>query len=257
MTISLGMGIRSMYEHGYDFVDRTMIKRLSMEYDWKRKPHFVGETPISIDGVNNKKHIFFSTIPWKSLNEYQKVRSVWEEFNHTNRRVLKTKKDYDNWCEFFEGKNVDVDINNPDVGRYLSKVDGPIKRLREQLIVAHKLKKGGCCRVYQKKSIHSNRSNDRLIIGHHLKAEEFAETLTSILGIEVSKSDVVNGRKKQYFKPHSVPNTKNVNLIIRNIKRMLFPDLRVDEFLTKPSQLQLRGCELVDCKISQKMEIIV
>ncbi len=50
MVIKLGAGIREMYEQGMDFVDKEMSKRLSMEFDWKRRPHTAGEMSVPIKG---------------------------------------------------------------------------------------------------------------------------------------------------------------------------------------------------------------
>ncbi len=48
LKVTLGRGIREMYQLGGDFVDRDLEKVLSMEFDWKRQPRLpvmaVGET---------------------------------------------------------------------------------------------------------------------------------------------------------------------------------------------------------------------
>ena len=46
LSMTLGAGIREMYEQGIDFVDKEMERALSMELDWKRKPLAVGETRL-------------------------------------------------------------------------------------------------------------------------------------------------------------------------------------------------------------------
>ena len=38
IPMTLGLGIKDLYRGGYDFVHKEMKKRLSMEFDWKRKP---------------------------------------------------------------------------------------------------------------------------------------------------------------------------------------------------------------------------
>ena len=50
MDVTLGAGIREMYEQGMDFVDKEMTKRLSMEFDWKRLPHSAGEVSVPVKG---------------------------------------------------------------------------------------------------------------------------------------------------------------------------------------------------------------
>lgn len=71
INIETGVGIRDMLVYGNDFVDRTLTRRLSMEFDWKRQPHYAGETDVEFDDIH-QKHLFFSTRPWRSIEEFVK-----------------------------------------------------------------------------------------------------------------------------------------------------------------------------------------
>ena len=53
-------GLRDMVEHGADFVDKLVSKRLNMEYDWKRRP-------LGVKYSEKYEHIAFSTEPWDTV----------------------------------------------------------------------------------------------------------------------------------------------------------------------------------------------
>ena len=141
LTVNLGKGIRDMYQDGLDFVDYTFTKTLSMEYDWKRKPHYIGEVDIEVEGVDCKKHLFFSTKPWRSLTEYNQMRFVWEQYNKDVNHNLKIMKDYELLSEYVEAR---MSMDNEDVGKWLKKVNGPLKRLGRDIVSAERHEKAGC-----------------------------------------------------------------------------------------------------------------
>jgi hypothetical protein len=68
MMMSLGLGIRDMYELGADFVDRALEKVLSMEFDWKRRP----SKPMMSQG-QGYRHLQFQTEPWDTIEEFQRT----------------------------------------------------------------------------------------------------------------------------------------------------------------------------------------
>ena len=65
--------------------------------------------------------------------------------------------------------------------------------------------------------------------------EQFARILNDGCGIPCSKGDVDNGIKIKEFTPNQVPNTERTRERLDFIKRCLFPELRVEEFLSKKS----------------------
>ena len=249
LALKLGVGIRDMYENGWDFIDKDVLKRLSMEFDWKRRPHYVGETNIKLPNINCEKHLFFSTKPWKNLNEYTQIRSIWEDYNKEKYQVLKSLEQYQSFKEYFEGRLSVMNKENEAAGSYLSKENGPLKRLRQQIIIAQKVGKGGCHKLkYQAMG------NKAVFPTSKLKAKDFAEMLTTLLKIPVSKSDVTNGRKgRNEFSPNSVPRTSTTYRTLVRIKEKLFPDLDISQFLTTRGDFDIESCDLADCKFSQKM----
>lgn len=244
LVVTLGSGIREMYEEGMDFVDKTMTKRLSMEFDWKRKPKFVGETELNFNDSEGSRHLFFSTKPWDDLNQFQIVRTLWESYNKDSYHCLKSKQDYHGFASYLENK---LSLDGP-AAAYLAKKDGDLKRLRRDLIIAHKHRKAGT---------HLLKPHAfgiaKIFPDYKLRAKDLATILNDKCGIPCKKVDVDNARKKQAFVPHQVPNTDQTRLKLGILKRNLFPDLDVSELLTKRSKFTIESESLETCILSQKM----
>ena len=69
---------------------------------------------------------------------------------------------------------------------------------------------------------------------------QFAEILNDKLLIPCNKDHVDNGCKIKTFIPNQVPNTEIVREKLRFIKSTLFPHLKIDEFLAKRSNWDIR-----------------
>lgn len=223
MDVTLGAGIREMYVNGSDFVDRTMTKRLSMEFDWKRRPFEAGDMSVQIDGQNAFQHLALSTQPWESVDQFNTVRSIWSEYNKQSLHCLKCVSEYKAWAEYFESK---LAAEGP-AGAYIAKDDGLLKRIRRDLIIAYKLRKAG---THELKPHAFGR--EKIFPTYKLKAKEFAEILEQEFNIPCGKVDVDNARKKTAFIPHQVPNCSAAVAVLRAVKRNLFPELDIDQFLT-------------------------
>ncbi|WP_260031326.1 DNA polymerase [Leisingera caerulea] len=230
LTVTMGAGIREMYEQGMDFVDKTMKKRLSMEFDWKRRPAQAGNVPASYGSGSTCDHLAFSTQAWDSVDQFNTVREIWSDYNKQSPHCLKTLADYRSWAEYFESK---LAAQGP-AGAYLAKEDGLLKRVRRDLIIAHKLRKAG---THELKP-HAF-GNKKIFPTYKLKAQEFADILAGGLGIPCTKTDVDNTRKKTAFVPHQVPNCFQAEVVLRKVKRDLFPQLEIDQFLTPKAAFNL------------------
>ena len=250
LDVKLGLGIRDMYTKGYDFVDRLMIKRLSMDYDWKRKPHFVGEVDIDIEDVSCKKHVFFSTRPWDSIDQFNKVRTYWEEYNKDTQHTIKSLEDYENFKDYLDGK---LSIENSQdevekVGTYIRKKDGLKHRIRQQIVIAQNRRKGGTHTL----KYHAM-GNQKIFPTAKLKGEDFAEYLSELLEVEVTRSDIYNDKKKKVFKPHQIPNSSQTTYYLTRIQEHLFPKLNIEEFLSKEGEFSIEGCSIENCYFSSKL----
>lgn len=218
MMMSLGLGIRDMYELGADFVDRAMEKVLSMEFDWKRQP----SKPMMSQG-QGYQHLQFQTEPWNTIEEFQRTRQLWEQYNFSERHCLKSIEDLEAFASFHESSLSTAG----DASRYLRKDQGDLKRLRQELLIAWKLRKAG---THELKPHAFDKMN--IFATYKLRAKELAEILSDEAGIPCTKTDVDNAAKKTVFTPHRVPNTQEVRIKLSLLKRNLFPKLEIDEFIT-------------------------
>lgn len=249
IPITLGLGIKDLYRGGYDFVHKEMKKRLSMEFDWKRKPFYVGETSVKYGDTVDCNHLFFSTIPWESEEDFRNIRTLWEEYNKTDRKCLKTKEDYRKFSVFVESK-LSLTTSN---SKYLSKKDGDLKRLRRDLIVSHKHGKSGTRFNFPRQL--PSPFTKYIFKDKKLTSKELTYLINDIGLIPCTKTDVDNGRKIKTFVKHSTPNTEVTRKTLHRVKEFIFPDLVIEDFLPKESKLNLNSVSLKDCVLSQRMDI--
>ena len=225
MMMKLGLGIRDMYVLGADFVDREMEKVLSMEFDWKRRP----SKPVMAEG-QGYRHLQFQTEPWETIEQFQKTRQLWEQYNLSERHCLKTVEDLEAFASFHESSL----STEGDASKYLRKDQGDLKRLRQELLIAWKLRKAG---THDLKPHAFGRKN--IFPTYRLKAKEISEILNDEIGVPCTKTDVDNAAKKPVFTPHRVPSTQDVRRKLIRIKRDLFPKLEIAEFISGDAEFLL------------------
>ena len=218
ITVDYLTSIRDMIFYDADLVGKFLEKTLNMEFDWKRSPASVGFS-------NEYNHIAFSTTPWRSAEEFFKMREHLDEYKidilvkYENkktgkieekkkrfRRCLKTIEDYKLLTEYIEG----IGALDKDGKKYLHRKNGPIRRLRHSLAIARRLRVNGLQRG----------ETDKV----------FSEILVQC-GIPCKVTDIENVRKKDSFISNQVPRTNEVEEAMKKLKGH-FPDLKVDEFLT-------------------------
>jgi hypothetical protein len=227
IPMTLGLGIKDMYREGVDFVDKKFNKRLSMEFDFKRKPLNYGEMKVG----SYEPHLIFDTQPWDDVDQFNKIRFLWEDYNKTERHCLKTISDYDKFAEYVDNILSSETIEQ----RHLKKVNGDIIRLRRDLISSWRHSQGGTTKIYPHCFGEKTRKGKPVFPTYKLMNEQFARILNDGCGIPCSKGDVDNGIKIKEFTPNQVPNTERTRERLDFIKRCLFPELRVEEFLSKKS----------------------
>ena len=201
ITATIKTGVREMVMYDADLVEKSLTKHLNMEYDWKRCPTAVGSSP-------HHNHLVFNTKPWTTVDEFQRVRTFWEDFTNTTPRCLKTVDDFRHFAEFVkirsvlgEKKSVYLRKNNPD-----------ITRLRQSLCSAWNHSTAGL--IY--------RSDD-------ISNSDFAIILSEC-GIPCSRANVENGKKKN-FERFCVPPTFSVIESLNSLKTHL-PKLDIPSFLS-------------------------
>ena len=230
LNYTIGMGIRDMYVQGTDFVDKDVSKRLSMEFDWKRKPALPHDAHISGGLFTDDTHLCFSSRPWRDVREFMQTRELWGQFQMSSPRCLKSLDDFQAFATFAEGRTA----LTGRAGTYLSHNGGTLKRLRQQLAVAHKFGRAGT-RVH--KSIVFDGS--AILSDSKITAPLMAQFLTEVVGISTKTFDINNAWKKSLFTPGLVPNTSEAREKLNLIKERLFPELQIEEFLSTDDGLQL------------------
>lgn len=230
LNYTIGMGIRDMYVQGTDFVDKDVSKRLSMEFDWKRKPISPHDAHIPGGMFANDCHLSFSSAPWTDVREFMLVRELWSEFQVSSPRCLKSLGDLRSFAEFAKGKSA----LSSKAGSYLSRNNGTMKRLRQQLAVAQNFGLAGThvheTVTFNGKSIRANSK---------ITSELMAQFFTDVVLIPTKKTDIDNARRKPLFTPGLVPNTLEAREKLQLIKKQLFPKLQIDVFLSTDEGVQL------------------
>lgn len=255
--------ISEMRDHTTDLVEKWSVKRLNLEYDWKRLPHVVKEVQW-----NGYKHICWSSVPLKNKNDFDTLRSIFESFDNAenkqsqedtyklkysewevrrdeaqlNRldfsepppdkkqvyestdRVIFNLKDYTSFYRYAE--KVDVELQLGSVGsqkKYLRQFEPDLNLLRMMMCRALKQKKAG---------LKIDESVDT-------SATEWASYFTSH-GLDTTRSNIENGKysatKKNGFIPNIVPRTPRVMRILNEIKKE-YTKLNIDLIVTPNSGL--------------------
>lgn len=199
-------GVRDMVNHDADLVEKVIDKRLSMEYDWKRKPFGLAMSNASLDR-HGRSHLMFSTQPWESVAHFETVREEWQEYTKTKPVCLKTIEDFELFADYVEVRT----YVSSDLGKYLRKVGGDIIKLRQVL-----------CAAWQ----HSCAGLTKSVQG--ISARGFADIL-SRHGISCSRADVENGKAKPFL-PRNCPPTMLVRQCLASLTEEL-PELDVEEIL--------------------------
>lgn len=245
LTVKHGAGIREMYEKGTDFVDKTSIRRLSMEFDWKRRPNRADEVEVSIDGVFDGNHLAFATVPWDDIDQFNTTRAIWEQYNKEDRKCLKSLTDYHAFALYLESRLA----GDGQAGKYLSKDDGILKRIRRDIVHAHKHRKAGTHKILTASFGRKGMSEDYV-----LKPAELANALQSGFGIPCTAQDVSNARRGKIFKPHQVPYCSQAVQTLKDIKAHLFPELDISQFLSSTAKFTI-DVERGDLSVLPKDEV--
>lgn len=182
-------GTRDIVELGNDLVDKTIVRRLNMEYDFKRRP-VAGRNYI----VGNAWHVTLVTRPWDKVEDFLATRAVLEEHIANGGDVIREMKDFEAFAAVLAAK---TGVDRP---RYVTKVDPDLSQLRRSL-----------CSAWQ----HSKAGLNKKASG--LTAEQFAETL-SAAGLACNRFAVENGAKKP-FEPRRCPDTPKVRRVIAALQQ--------------------------------------
>jgi hypothetical protein len=226
-------GIREIYKYGSDLTGRVVEKTLSMEYDWKRQPVHPKDVEINVKGLDVSKHLSFHTKPWNDIIEYNQSRIRWSQYNSVSKNCLKTTEDLRKYSEYFNDKQI---LEESGAGKYLKRQDGDLKRLRQQVAIAQGLHRAGTHLLKP----HAM-GDEKVFPTYKLRARQLAEFLND-LGVPCTKFDIDNDRKKSRktgWIPQQIPANDNTKDILRRLKIEVFPELEIDQLLTKEASFNL------------------
>jgi len=95
------ISMRKMFNNDADMVSESVEQTLNMEYDWKRElinPDQRAHNSEHFDDM--AEHIFAETRPWKSVDEFKKVRGLFDDWRLKKGGLLKTMADWELWQEY-------------------------------------------------------------------------------------------------------------------------------------------------------------
>ncbi|RVC47429.1 MAG: hypothetical protein E5V60_03600 [Mesorhizobium sp.] len=210
LTYESGVGLKDMIRFGADFVMRSVTKRLSMEFDWKRRPIEILDRSVEFGG-KAYTHLSFASEPIEDLDEFQRVREAWDKWATNPYRILKSVSDLSSFQRYIETNRK----TSESVMRYAGKEDGDLKRARRDLTRAFKHYHAGFDLVLKRMGKVSH--------------ERFCDILIGV-GIPCQVTDLENAKRSE-FQPHTWIVSDRSVVALENLKERCFPELDIDMFL--------------------------
>ena len=208
-----------MIDYDADLVEEELDRRLNMEFDWKRRPYAIG-TSLVYHG-----HIIFDTVPWQSVENFQSVREQWTEYQKKNPICIKSPDDYERFALYADSV---LSLSEQD-RKYLPSNDPDLARLRQTL-----------CRAWHRNAL--GLTQDITVeYDNRIRKVDFAEAFAKIMsqcGIETSRFDVENAKRKNRLAMNACPRTKRCIDAVNKIKQF-YPKLDSEGIFTKASAPQL------------------
>lgn len=212
LVYTSGVGLKTMVRQHADYVFRTIERKLSMEFDFKRRPKIATDRTTEFNG-KTYTHLTFETEPLQDIEEFQRFRDVWGRYTKNSHVNLKTVADLD---RFLNAVTLNRVAGN-EVARYLSKSsDGDLKRARRDLARAFRHFQAGFDKIHNR-------------LGK-IRHGDFCDALESV-GIPCTIDDLDNA-KRQIFEPHKTVRTDRVVDALEKLKSEFWPELEINTFLT-------------------------
>ena len=191
-----------IYKNGGDLVSKETTIKVSMEYDWKRRPSTMTTRPI-----NSTPHLYFDTVPWRNVAEFTACREQWQNFAGSEGRVLKSESDLTRFNDYRVTASV-VGVRKP-------RNNSALKTARRMFLRAY---------------VRSEWGLDATVMSY----SEVAAWMTN-LGYTTKKSDLENAnRPHAKLAAHLVPITPVVDIFIARIRER-FPAFQLDRLLQQQS----------------------
>lgn len=204
IRVAAKTGIRDMINYDADLVEKNVEKHLNMEFDWKRRPY------AAADGATG--HLCFSTIPWRTVNDFKDVRDLWDDYQSGGYKCLKRFSQLNDFLS-----SAQIRLMTPKGKRAYLRVKGnvsaDVSRLRLLICAAWKRSQAGL--TYDPKAFSS---------------KQFAQILTDC-GVPCARHHVEHGKRRP-FTENSCPQTERCKDILAQLKERL-PTLRTDLILAE------------------------
>ena len=198
-----GISVRDMITFDVDFVTLVGERRLSMEFDWKRRPKDAVDRDVTFEG-RSYKHLSFETEPLEDVEEFERLRNAWTTYATKTSPVLKTTSDLQSSMTFVTTNK----MGTASWQKYIRRKEGALLRVRRDLTRAFKNRCAG---------LQHCRMNNR----------EFGEALVAS-GISCRIEDVENG-KRYKFVPNQSIRTPEAEIAVGQFRTKFAPELREED----------------------------
>jgi hypothetical protein len=94
-TLNLLRTLPEIYNHGGDLARKEITRKVSLEFDFKRRP--TGGMERSIKDV---PHLYFDTAPWRNADEFAACREARNQYKDRQGGVFKTLADLEGFLDF-------------------------------------------------------------------------------------------------------------------------------------------------------------
>jgi len=204
------VSVRDMVEERSDLYSKDMDRRISMEFDWKRRPDM---DSLTVRKIRSKEHVFFETKPWQNVADLEHCRSEWKLYYEQSERCLKTVADVQDFMDCLTHRKLlpkRKGRNNPRVGNIPAKVF-----------------KIWFARVYVNGAYGLPSKSDKKRPSYAVLDRFFAER-----GMKGMRAALSNYRSKNCDPPNEVPRTKDLENLVNDLKE-LFPSFESDKIFLK------------------------
>jgi hypothetical protein len=200
------VSVRDMFDEQSDLYSKDAERRVTMDFDWKRKPDMTSLTTRKIRSV---EHVFFDTKPWRTLTEIEQCREEWRLYSEQSERCLKTVQDVCDFIDCFEHRKAlpkREGRNNPRKGNI------PLKVFRIWF-----------ARSYSNGSYGLPPKSDAKRPSYASLEKFFAK-----LGVKGMRAALSNYRSEEVDPPNLIPRTAKLETVVEEVKK-LFPDFQTDK----------------------------
>jgi hypothetical protein len=198
-----------------DLVGKKTIRRLNMEFDFKRKPYSCVTAVGTTKGFREREynHLAWSTKPWADFNEFKSFKEMWESHFKTKKLCLKNEAEFREFAEYFDMRNA-LPVSKR---AYLAKDgNGDLKRLRRDL-----------CRAFKAREI-GFENYDKIT------ARQFADVLNECglrkYGVICERKNIESALRSGDFEPYCTPLNDRVLEVLKEVKAR-YPLVDVDQVL--------------------------